>query len=123
MAVYQGTRLRTTAAPSVETSARYARAAAPAPVSTSPRARPMGLLMASIVAATMLALVYLTQTLGSSATNAEIGSLYSAAGDLMSDTRTLQILALKGSEPDKIIPRAKKHKLKNLGDIVVLPAP
>ncbi|MEX1296225.1 MAG: hypothetical protein AB1Z67_08655 [Candidatus Limnocylindrales bacterium] len=123
MAVYQGARLRTDRLAATRTSVRGARAAAPAPVATSPRVRPMGLLMAVIVAATMLGLVYLTQTLGTSTTSAEIYDLETTSRELFSDTRTLQLQALKLTEADTIVLKANKQKLKNLGEIVVLRAP
>jgi hypothetical protein len=122
MAVYQGARLRKDAAPAAIT-ARSARATAPTPGSGSKRARPMGLLMAVIVATTMLGLVYLTQTLGASATSTEIFYLEKEAGELFKDTRNLQIQALKLTESDRVIPKARKQKLQRLDDLRVLPAP
>ena len=83
MAVYQGTRLRTSAHPAAGTSARRSRSAAPATVSPVPRVRPMGLLMAAIVAATMLGLVYLTQTLGTNATSTEVYQLETERNELI----------------------------------------
>ena len=123
MAVYQGARVRTDALRAAEVSARQARAAAPASVSTAPRMRPMGLLMAAIVASTILGLVYLTQTLGSSATSSEIFDLQTKRNDLIKDTRILQIHVMDAVESDVIVPRAKKQELKKLGGITVLPAP
>ena len=125
MAVYQGARVRETATPATAIAPRQPRAAAPqtSASASSKRVRPMGLLMAVIVAATMLGLVYLTQTLGSHATSSEIWHLEKQAGELFKDTRTLQIRALKLTEADEIIPKAKKQKLKRLDDLVVLSAP
>ena len=70
MAVYQGVRLRTSALPPATPLPR-ARAgrATTATTTTAPRLRPVGLLMAGILGATMLGLVYLTQTLGANATS------------------------------------------------------
>jgi hypothetical protein len=87
------------------------------------RVRPMGLLMAVIVGSTLLGLVYLTQTLDTSATATEIGKMEVQSRELHSKTRILQLEALRRTEADAIIPRARKHELKKLGDIVVLPAP
>ena len=123
MAAYQGARVRTAALPASQVASRGARVAAPPIASTASRARPMGLLMAVIVAATMLGVVYLTQTLGSSATNTEIWYLQNDSRELWTDTRNLQIRALKATEFDEIVPQAKNLKLKRLGDPVVLPAP
>jgi hypothetical protein len=123
MAVYQGARLRATATPATGSSARQARATAPPRVSSAPRVRPMGLLMAVIVAATMLGLVYLTQTLGANATTTEIYVLEGQRGEIVTDIKRLQIAILKANEPEVIVPKAQKQKLKKLGGITVLPAP
>lgn len=123
MAVYQGARLRTTATHADAIPARRARAVAPGAVITAPRARPMGVVMAVIVAATILGLVYLTQTLGSNATGTEIFLLEKERGEILNGTRRLQIQALKLTGPDVIVPKAKKRNLKNLGEIHVLTAP
>jgi len=124
MAVYQGARLRTDALPAAGTPARQVRATAPASVTTaSPRVRPMGLLMAAIVAATILGLVYLTQTLGSSATSSEIRGLREDRDEFIKDTRILQIHVMDAVESDVIVPKARKQQLKKLGGITVLPAP
>lgn len=123
MAVYQGARLRTDALPAGRVASRQARAAALPTTTTNSRVRPMGLLMAVIVAVTMLGLVYLTQTLGSSATDTEIWRLQTKSGELVADTRTLQIQVLKATESDEIVPEAKKLKLKRLGQPRVLTAP
>ena len=125
MAVYQGARLRTDALPAGGVASRQARAAAlpSTNTTTNSRVRPMGLLMAVIVAVTMLGLVDLPQTLGSSATDTEIWRLQKASGELVADTRTLQIQVLKATESDEIVPEAKKLKLQRLGQPKVLTAP
>jgi hypothetical protein len=123
MAVYQGARLRTTAAPAGRITPRQARAAAPAPVATTPRVRPMGLLMAATVGVTILGLVYLTQTLDSNATSTEIYLMEKESGDLFGRTRSLQIQIMETADSDEVIRKAKKQKLKRLDGIDVLPAP
>ncbi len=76
MAVYQGVRLRTSALPPATPLPRTRAARATTATSTTtPRLRPVGLLMAGILASTMLGLVYLTQTLGANATSEVIGGL------------------------------------------------
>jgi hypothetical protein len=123
MAVYQGARLRTSALPAAETAARSARVPAPAVVGDGPRVRPMGLLMASIVVATMLGLAYLTQTLGSNATNSEITALESQRYELLTQIHRDETLALSMTQAEDIVPKARKQKLKWLGEPIVLPAP
>ena len=83
----------------------------------------MGLLMAAIVAVTMLGLVYLTQTLGTNATSTEIGLLQGKRSDLLTDIKRNQIWALDLTQAEEIIPQARKLKLKKLGAPRVLPAP
>jgi len=123
MAVYQGARVRTSPLPAGATQLRSARAAAPTTVGVSPRVRPMGLLMAAIVAAMMLGLVYLTQTLGSNATSYEIGELEKQRNELVQEIKRHEILALDLTQAEVIVPAAQKQKLKRLGEAIVLPAP
>jgi len=122
MAVFQGARLRTGALPTAAVVDRP-RAAVPSTIRTTRRARPMGRIMAGIVIATMLGLVYLTQTLGSNATNSEIRSLDSQRGKLTRELhrQAIQVEAL--TLADVITKRAGKQGLRKLGVRVVLPAP
>jgi hypothetical protein len=79
--------------------------------------------MAAIVAATMLGLVYLTQTLGSNAASSEIRGL-AADGDKVA--RRINNFALSvqiDSDPEEIIKRATALGLKRLDDPVVLTVP
>jgi len=123
MAVYQGTRLRTSALTKAETTPRPRRASAPASVSATPRVRPMGLLMAAIVVVTILGLVYLTPTLGTNATSTEIGRLEAQLLQLDIDITRNEVQALDMTQAEAIIPLAKKQDLKRLRAPVVLTAP
>lgn len=123
MAVFQGARLRSTALPAVDSAARFPRVSAPETVDASPRVRPMGLLMAGIITATMLGLVYLTQTLGSNATNDEIRTLDAQRQDLHKTIRRNAVGVQEATDADVITIAARGQKLKRLGDVLVLPAP
>jgi len=83
----------------------------------------MGLLMAAIIAATMLGLVYLTQTLGSNATSSEISDLAASSTDLDRQLRNLSVNVEAHADPHVVTKRARKLGLRNLRDAVVLPAP
>jgi hypothetical protein len=83
----------------------------------------MGLLMAGIVATTLLGLVYLTQTLGSNATSHEIGALEDQRQELDRKIRIHEVIALELTQAEVIVPAAQKQKLKRLGEPIVLPAP
>jgi hypothetical protein len=83
----------------------------------------MGLLMAAIMATTMLGLVYLTQTLGTNATTSEIGTLEAERNGLISEIKRHEAVALDMTQAEVIVPKARKQKLKRLGDPIVLPAP
>ncbi len=129
MAVFQGARLPTTALPAARPVARprLVSAAIPRPaqpaVRTTPRVRPAGLLMAGILAATMLGLVYLTQTLGANATSSEIRSLDSQREDMRREI-TRQALHVKDvTKADAIIGNARQLGLQELDDKLVLTAP
>jgi len=83
----------------------------------------MGLLMAGIITATMLGLVYLTQTLGSNATSSEIRYLEAQRLELADDLRRQAVLVESFTDPDVVTKAARKAKLRNLGGTLVLPAP
>ena len=122
MAVFGGARPRTIAlpAPSVDQSARLAAQRA---ARTASRLRPTGLLMAAILAATMLGLVYLTQTLGSNATSSEILDLASAREGLARQLRNLAVAVETYADPEEVGRKARKMGLVELDDAVVLTVP
>ncbi len=78
-----------------------------APSSPRPRVRPMGLLMAAILAATMLGLVYLTQTLGSNAANSEISQLEADGKELRGTVSTQVVCGSELDRHDSIAARAR----------------
>ena len=123
MAVYQGARLRTNAPAAAGASARQPRALAPATVGSAPRVRPVGLLMAAIVASTIVGMVYLTQTLGTNAASTEIDRLEVQRNELITEIKRHEIVALDMTQAEVVEPKARDQKLKRLGDPVVLPAP
>jgi hypothetical protein len=83
----------------------------------------MGVLMAAIVAATMLGLVYLTQTLGSNATSSEIRGLEAQRTELVRDIDRQVIIANDLIEDEVVGRKARQLGLKKLGAAVVLRAP
>ncbi len=142
MAVFQGARLRrgplpagrapAARAPAARVAARLPTAGAPAATAgagaratarTAARVRPIGLLMAGILAATILGLVYLTQTLGANATDSEIRKLSGEREKLEDTLRRQAVWVQTFTDSEEITKLAKKAGLRSLGDIVVLPAP
>jgi uncharacterized OsmC-like protein len=123
MAVYQGARLRTDHLPTADASARPVRSTAPSSAVTAPRVRPMGLLMAAIVASTIVGMVYLTQTLGTNAASTEIDMLEVQRNKLIQEIKRHEIVALDMTQAEVVVPKARDQKLKRLGDPLVLPAP
>jgi hypothetical protein len=81
------------------------------------------MLMATILAGTMIGLVYLTQTLGSNATSSEIGDLAAQRDDLGRQLRNLAVAVETYSDAEEIGRRAHKLGLVELGQVVVLTAP
>lgn len=81
--------------------------------------------MATIVAATMLGLVYLTQTLGSHATSAEIVGLEATRAELQKQITQGSLIVMEASEEDNVRARAQagKLKLRKLGAPLVLRVP
>ncbi len=123
MAVLHGARLRHGALPAPAAPGTRPRVAVPRSGQPAHRVRPTGLLLAGIAAATILGLAYLTQTLGSNATNSEIRSLDRARGALQTEINRHAILVLKAADGDTVRSEARRLGLKKLGDPVVLTAP
>jgi hypothetical protein len=123
MAVFQGARLRGGALPGNEVAVRPRSSAPPAAWST-PRVRPVGLLIALILGSTMLGLVYLTQTLGSNVTVAELDKLAADANKLNNSLKTQALTVELYLKPRDIATRARAQQLRPLReDVLVLPAP
>ncbi len=122
MAVFQGARLGTSALPQASAVARP-RPTTPTTIGSASRARPMGLLIGGILTATMLGLVYLTQTLGANATSSEIRDLQAKQVVLESalDRQAAEVRALV--DPDEVISKASKLHLRKLDRRLVLRAP
>jgi hypothetical protein len=122
MAAFQGARLRAAAIPDRGLGERARRL--PRPVAGAiPRLRPTGLLMAAILAATMLGLVYLTQTLASNATSSEIGDLADRREEIARQLRNQALAIETWADPAQVGRKARELGLRQLGDVVVLPAP
>jgi len=130
MAVFQGARLRSVALPPGRVE-RRSTGAAPRATGAAPRAterssrriRPTGLLMAAILTATLLGLVYLTQTLASNATSLEIRTLASEAQELQSQLLNQRSKIETEANPDAVVRAAKQLGLRQLEAAVLLEAP
>lgn len=123
MAVYQGTRLR--GAPLAVAADRTERPdPVPSRASSAPaRVRPTGLLIAGIVASTILGMVYLTQTLGSNAATSEIAQLQSKQSELQITIGRHERFVLLSHDEDEVRAKAKRLGLKKLEAPLVLRAP
>ncbi len=122
MAIYQGTRLRTaTALPERRVGARVRAAARPV-VASVPRPRPTALLMAGILAATMVGFTYLTQTLASNATSAELDDLQIRLGEMEQTQRSLTYAIETWRDTDVTV-RATKLGLADRQRPLILEAP
>jgi hypothetical protein len=95
----------------------------PASVPAVPRVRPVGMLMAAVVMATLLGLAYLTQTLGSNATSVEIRGLEAEQRAMEEEIRRHQSLVLIKADDDKVQTEARRLKLSKLPKVIVLEAP
>jgi hypothetical protein len=121
MAIYQGTRLRTTALPERRVGARVRAAARPV-VASVPRPRPTALLMAGILAATMVGFTYLTQTLASNATSAELDALQVRLMKMEQTQRSLTYAIETWRDTDVAV-RATKLGLADRPHPLILKAP
>lgn len=131
MAVFEGARLRTGALPNTRTGAlprsraypARARAKEPASLPVAPRVRPAGVMMAAVVAATMVGMVYLSQTLGSNAMSKEIRLLEEQQVQMTQEVSRHAAQVLRKAESDDVAIRARQLGLKKLPPVVVLKAP
>lgn len=130
MAVLQGARLRTGAMPTpgpatrgVQPAGSRARVALPAALPHATRVRPTGLLMAGIVAATLVGMVYLTPTLGSNATDSRIVALEADYDDLQQEISRDAIRIDLFADTEAVKTAARKLGLTRLGGSVVLTVP
>jgi outer membrane murein-binding lipoprotein Lpp len=122
MAVIQAARLRSArgASPPVYHRARIATATGGR---SAPRLRPAGILMAAILASTMLGLVYLTQTLGSNATSSQIRDLAAQREELGRQLRNQALAVETYADPVEVGRKALKRGLVELDDVLVLKVP
>jgi hypothetical protein len=88
---------------------------------TSPRMNHAGALLAAILVATLLGLVYLTQTLGSAATHHEIERLLDERDQLIRDLYTQKSRVAQNRSV--IAQRATQAGLVQLGDPRIVPEP
>jgi hypothetical protein len=79
--------------------------------------------MGGILAATIVGLVYLTQTLGSNATSSEIRDLSTRREELGRQLRNLAVAMETYADPEELGRRARKLDLDRLDAAIVLPAP
>jgi len=79
--------------------------------------------MAAILTATMLALVYLTQTLDSNATSLELRTLANDAQTLQGQLLNQRSKVETDANPDAVVRAAKRLGLVDLGNVRVLDAP
>lgn len=120
MAVYQGVRLRPASLPA----RRVERGRiVPVDLARRARARPAGVIMGVTLGLTMLLLVYLTQTLGSNATEVELGSLAAQRQTLMRQLTNQAALVKIKSDPVEVARRADRAGLVQLDDAIILRAP
>jgi hypothetical protein len=83
----------------------------------------MGILIAGILVATMVGLAYLTQTLGSNTTSAQIGDLTSKSNNLADQLRLQKSNVELATDASAIAKRARELGLKPLGEPLVLSVP
>lgn len=92
-------------------------------VRSAPRLRPAGLLIGAILAATMLGVLYLTQTLASNATSSQIADLGSRREELVRQLRNQALAVETRADPSEIGRRARGRGLIELEGALILPVP
>jgi hypothetical protein len=122
MAVYQGTRIRTSALP-IGARPIAARRSTRSPARAHRGWRSIGLALAGILIAFVLSLVYLTQTLQSAVTRHQIDSVLSERTGLQEEQQS-QLGAVSQAASEAVVGNwAQGHRLDRLGgDKVRIPA-
>ena len=87
------------------------------------RVRPAGLLLAAIMAAALVGMVYLTQTLGANAMSSEAHNLGVDGADIQVQIKRNYIQVSLHVQDDEIRAAARRLKLKDLAKPLVLRAP
>jgi hypothetical protein len=121
MAVYQGARYRTSALP-VGARPVAQRRTGRTPVRARTRVRPVTVVLAGILIAFLLGLVYLTQTLQAGVANYQIDNLISERQVLQQQLQTEQGAAAQWGSESFVIAWAQQQQLISLGGKVIVPA-
>ncbi len=85
--------------------------------------RPVGLLLAGILVATMLGLAYLTQTLGTNATSSQVDRLQAEKVALQATLRNQSFQLTGLTDVDLVRASAQKQGFRSLRNPTVLRAP
>jgi hypothetical protein len=120
MAIYQGTRIRTSSLPM---GARVAaRRSARIPARAHRGLRSISLTLAAIVIAFLLSLVYLTQTLQTAVTRHQIDNLLAERTALQQEQQSQLGAVAQSASEEVVINWAAQHGLDRLGGKVRIPA-
>jgi hypothetical protein len=118
MAVTQGARVHATALPARR--AALPRGSAHAARIAARRMRPAAMVIGVILAATLLGLVYLTQTLHAAATRVEIERLLERRALLQRELRSQESVVLRWSAQPAVTQWAQNRGLDDLGATLIL---
>jgi hypothetical protein len=121
MAVYQGARYRT---PPLPFGARPVsqRRAGPIPVRGRTHVRPVTMVLAAILVAFLLGLVYLTQTLQAGVANYQIDNLMIERRTLQQELQSELGEAAQWGSESQVVEWAQQHGLTRLGNRIRVPA-
>ncbi len=121
MAVYQGARMRAVSLPA---GARpiAARRAAHIPARARRRLRPVAFVLAGIMVAFLLGLVYLTQTLQAGVTGYAIDSLLNERQQLQQELQSQQGEVAQWASEPQVVQWGQQHGLTRLGVKIRVPA-
>ncbi len=86
------------------------------------RAHPVGLLLATVLVAFLLGLIYLAQTIHLAATNYQISQLIAERDDLYRQVQTVETSVLRWATEPTVLDRAQRLGLDQLPARVRLPA-
>jgi hypothetical protein len=121
MAVYQGARYRTAPLP-LGARPIATRRVGHVPIRGRARPRPVTFVLAGILVAFLLGLIYLTQTLQAGVANYQIDSLMIERRQLQQELQSLQGAAARWGSESQVIEWAQQQGLTRLGSKVRVPA-
>ena len=122
MSAYQAVRARPLAADTTRRQANIRRRRLASPVRAGGRTHPAGLLLAGVLLALMVGLIYVAQTIHLAGLNYEMEHMAARRDDLARQLQTVETTLLRWAAEPMVLERAQRAGLDPLGARIRIPA-